>query len=130
MSIQSHVSAYKASVDGKQAAIDSLIKEFKGKRREFVIATLKPCIAKSYDIKLIEGERKAKGTMVLDKSSANYEAARDALYVLVTAIKGRATSSSTEEVTFTKAQLKLAKAYLEQFDSKAKAIKALNEIAQ
>ena len=128
MTIQSHVSAYKKGAALQAHAIAELTKTLKRKTRESVRAELIPCIAKAWGVPLVEGERKAQGTMVFDSTHSEYENAKKALYTLVTAIKGKASSSSTEEVTFTRVQLKQAKSFLAMFESKAQAIKALHEI--
>ena len=64
-------------------------------------AALLPHIATYYGTPLLEGQKKALGTFVLDKEHATYEASRKALGRLVHDVMGTApktTSASTEAV--------------------------------
>lgn len=80
----------------KIAALQAI---YKGKKPEAVRAALLPQVASfpKYAVPVIPGEGKAKGTMVLDREHANYEACRKALGRLVKDIVGGG-SAKAEEV--------------------------------
>lgn len=63
--------------------------EVKGKDADTVRAALLPIVAKKYDVPVIDGERKAKGTKVLDKTAAKYNTAKSALQRLTADIIGK-----------------------------------------
>ena len=128
MSIQTHVSNYRKGKAMQATAIAELTKLLKRKSWDSVRAELMPCVGKSWDVAIVDGEGKATGTLVFDSSAENYENAKKALYDLVKAIKGKKNSGSTEPVKFTQAQIKSAKAYLGLFESRAQAIAALKQI--
>lgn len=52
--------------------------------------------ATTYDVALVEGQRKAKGRMVLSKESAGYHAAHKAAQRLMDALKGDANAEITK----------------------------------
>ena len=99
--------------------IESLRMQYAGKSREAIRLAILADVAsyKKYSVPLLAGEGKAKGSLVLDKTHANYEACRKALGRLVVAISGEV-SAKREADTFkpTKAQLKAAEAFLAMFD--------------
>ena len=101
-------------------ARNALKKHFGRKGRNTVREALLPVFAQAYDVPLVEGERKAAGTLVLDKEAKNYEACRKTLGNTITFICGAA-SSGKVEAEFTKAQLKAAKQFLALFDSVSQA---------
>ena len=116
-SIKSNVTLALKSAETYGKAIDDLRKDFKGATHEDTRATLLPLVAHRYGTPLIEGERKAKGTFVLDKEHASYETSRKALGRLVTAILGPKESNRTEPVNpFARA--------VTQFKTKQQALKA------
>ena len=59
------------------------------RRREAGRAKLLPLVAKFYSVAVVEGQGKAKGTMVMDSESAKYEAAKTALRRMVDDIYGK-----------------------------------------
>lgn len=81
----------------------------KGKSPEVVRAELLPIVAAHYAVPLVDGERKAKGTKVLDTSAPKYEAAKTALRRLVADICG-AGNAKSEEIAVPAHIAKLAKA--------------------
>ena len=113
MTVQKFVSDYRKGKAMQANAIAELTKLLK---------------RKAWDVPMVEGSGKAKGTMVLDSDAENYENAKRALFDMVTAIKGKKNSGNTELPKFTQAQLKSAKAYLALFESRAQAITALKQL--
>ena len=99
--------------------IESLRMQYAGKSREAIRLAILADVAsyKKYSVPLLAGEGKAKGSLVLDKTHANYEACRKALGRLVSAIAGEV-SAKREADPFkpTKSQLKAAEAFLALFD--------------
>lgn len=130
MTVQKFVSDYRKGKAMQANAIAELTKLLKRKAWDSVRAELMPCVSKAWDVPMVEGSGKAKGTMVLDSDAENYENAKRALFDMVTAIKGKKNSGNTEEDApkFTQAQLKSAKAYLALFESRAQAITALKQL--
>lgn len=128
MTVQKFVSDYRKGKAMQATAIAELTKLLKRKAWDSVRAELMPCVSKAWDVPMVEGSGKAKGTMVLDSDAENYENAKRALFDMVTAIKGKKNSGNTELPKFTQAQLKSAKAYLELFESRAQAITALKQL--
>ena len=88
------VATYNSGVDGLRAHLS------KGTHAE-ARAVLLPHVATYYGTPLLDGQKKALGTKVLDKEHATYEASRKALGRLVHDVMGTApasTSASTEAV--------------------------------
>jgi hypothetical protein len=88
------VATYNTGVDGLRAHLS------KGTHAE-ARASLLPHVATYYGTPLLDGQKKALGTKVLDKEHATYEASRKALGRLVHDVMGTApasTSASTEPV--------------------------------
>ena len=88
------VATYNTGVDGLRAHLS------KGTHAE-ARAVLLPHVATYYGTPLLDGQKKALGTKVLDKEHATYEASRKALGRLVHDVMGTApasTSASTEPV--------------------------------
>jgi hypothetical protein len=88
------VATYNSGVDGLRAHLS------KGTHAE-ARAVLLPHVATYYGTPLLDGQKKALGTKVLDKEHATYEASRKALGRLVHDVMGTApasTSASTEPV--------------------------------
>ena len=70
--------------------------EVKGKAPEAVRALLLPIVAKHYGVGLVDGERKAAGTKVLDKAAPKYEAAKKAIQRLTADICGGGVAKTEE----------------------------------
>ena len=104
MSIQQMVINALKSVHAYAEAIEGLRKALKGKGRDKVRATLLPYVAAFYGVPVIDGEGKAQGTMVLDKTHEKYEGARKALSRLTDSISGEVpqSNSRTEKVVVPK----------------------------
>ena len=88
------VATYNSGVDGLRAHLS------KGTHAE-ARAVLLPHVATYYGTPLLDGQKKALGTKVLDKEHATYEASRKAIGRLVHDVMGTApttTSASTEPV--------------------------------
>jgi hypothetical protein len=66
------------------------------KQREAGRAALLPMIGKFYGVAVVDGQRKAVGTMVLDSESESYEAAKTALRRMVDDIYGKNPSGSSK----------------------------------
>lgn len=93
--------------------------KLKGKSADTVRATLLPVVGKHYAVPVIDGERKAKGTKVLDKTAEKYNTAKSALQRLVADIVG-ASNGKGEELEVPEHIMALA----------AKLAKACNEYEQ
>ena len=119
---------------GLESDIFALCAEFKGKTREDVRATLLPIVAehKRYGVPLVDGQKKAAGTKVLDTAHPQYEACRKFLTRLVKAVMpAEATESAKKEEV--KAPAKLVAATLalvfeagvtkDEFEAYIKAVK-------
>ena len=91
-------------------------------------AEILPAVASFYGVGVIDGERKAAGTKVLDKDAPRYETAKRALSKLLGELyeTPKAEPKSMRISAETRAA---AKAYLAQFDNVADAIKALRVVA-
>lgn len=74
MSLATHINTALSHADAYAEAIEKArtCPEIKGKSREEVRAALLPIVAANRGCPLVDGERKAKGTKVLDRSHANY----------------------------------------------------------
>ena len=73
------VEAGKAALAQYNDAIRAARPALKGKSEDEVREALKPILSAFYAVPLIEGQRKAKGTMVFDAAAPHYEAAKAAL---------------------------------------------------
>lgn len=71
--------------------------KLKGKSADVIRATLLPIVAAHYAVPVVDGERKAKGTKVLDKTAEKYNTAKSALQRLSADIVG-VTSGKGEEL--------------------------------
>ncbi len=80
-----------------EIARNALKKEFARKSWDTVRTALLPVFAQVYEVKLVDGEGKAKGTKVLDSDAKNYEACRRTLSNTVTFICGAKKSSGKVE---------------------------------
>ena len=82
--------------------IEQLRKTFKGKERDVITKAIIGDVASypKYLVPLVDGEGKAKGTKVLDKGHAKYEACRKALQRIVNDIMGKSSGATepTEEI--------------------------------
>jgi len=89
--------------------IEQLRKTFKGKERDVITKAIIGDVASypKYLVPLVDGEGKAKGTKVLDKTHAKYEACRKALQRIVSDIMGKS-AGSQEEVEVPEEVLKAA----------------------
>lgn len=68
----------------------------KCKSSDEIRTILLPIVADYYSVPVIEGERKAKGTKVLDKTAVKYEAAKKSLQRLVGDIVGDSAAKKEE----------------------------------
>ena len=99
MSKATHTTTVHAVLNAAHAygdGIDALRKAFKGKSADVVRAALLADVASypKYAVPLVDGEGKAEGTKVLDKTHAKYEACRKALGRLVSDIMGKSSGAS------------------------------------
>lgn len=102
MSVQFNVNLFCKSGVTKAQAIDALTKELKRKSPATVRATIMPFVGKFWSVALVDGEGKAKGSKVLDKTAPKYENAKRDLYDLVKAITGTQSSGKKEAVAVPK----------------------------
>lgn len=110
--------------------VAELRKLYRRKSPEVIRAALLPDVASfpKYNVKLVPGEGKAEGTMVLDSEHPKYEACRKALGRLVSDIVGEV-SAKSEPTPVSRAHRAAAKAYLAQFETLSAAIAALRAVA-
>lgn len=102
MSVQFNVNLFCKSGVTKAQAIDALTKELKRKSPATVRTTLMPFVGKFWSVALVDGEGKAKGSKVLDKTAPKYENAKRDLYDLVKAITGTQSSGKKEPIAVPK----------------------------
>lgn len=93
MSIKSNVVAALNSAAAYGEAIRALKADCAKLDREAGRAAMLPAVAEYYEVPLVDGERKAKGTKVLDTSADKYEAAKTAIRRLVADVYGPVASS-------------------------------------
>ena len=64
-------------------AIEALKASLKGKKYDSAYALVMPIVATKYSVPLIDGKGKATGRMVMDRTAKSYEAAKDAIQVIL-----------------------------------------------
>lgn len=109
-------------------SIEELRKYFANKSPEAVRAALLPEVAEFYGVGLVEGQKKAAGTLVLDKEAKGYEAAKKALQRLVSDVLGKQGKQADEvevPAELIAAAQKLAKLANQYEGSRSLAAKAL-----
>lgn len=91
-----HAALHAAHTYGEKIA--ALRKLYRRKSPEVIRAALLPDVASfpKYGVRLVPGEGKAEGTMVLDKGHAKYEACRKALQRIVNDIMGKSSAAKEE----------------------------------
>lgn len=129
MSIQSNVTNALNAAGSYNEAVQALKKALAGKAADVIRAALLPHVAAYYEVAVVDGAGKAKGTKVLDKDASKYHTAKKALMRLTDAIAAEASKSQTEEVEvpaeLLAAAAKLAKLAREYKDAKSLASRAL-----
>ena len=97
MTLSTHITNALASAHAYENAIDLARKDAKGMTHDQVRAVILPIVASNpkYDVPLIDGMGKAKGTKVLDSTHAKYETARKAINRLLSDICGDKPASSS-----------------------------------
>jgi hypothetical protein len=113
MSVQSNVNLFCKSKATKDEALVALTKDLKRKSRESVRSTLMPFVGKFWGVKIVDGEGKAKGSMVFDSGAEKYENAKRDLYDLVKAICGTQSSGKKEVVVPKKLATNITKEIIE-----------------
>lgn len=113
--------AYAKAIDDLRRACARLTYE---KAREQIL----PAVASFYKVGLVEGQRKAAGTMVMDSDAAGYEKAKRALTRLMAELYEVEPTPKKSMRLSTEAR-SAAKAYLAQFKNVQDAIKALRIVA-
>ena len=128
MTIATNVHTALTAAATYSTAVDALRKDFKGKPTDAVRSGLLPHVAAFYAVPVIDGEKKAVGTKVLDKAAPKYEAAKKALQRLTRDIMGD-TSDKAEEIEvpaeLLAAAAKLAKLAAQYEGARSLASKAL-----
>ena len=128
MSIAINVTNALNAANAYNDAIVALRTDFKGKDADAIRLGLLPHVAAYYAVPLVDGQKKAEGTKVLDKTHAKYEAAKKALQRLTKDIIG-ASSGAEEEIEIPAellaAAAKLAKLANEYEGARSLASKAL-----
>ena len=114
-----------------QASADKLAMHFKGKSIKQVKAELLKPMASAYKVKLVEGKGKAKGTLVLNSNSPDYEACRKMIGRVAKAVTTKRTPKPkvvASQPRYSRKVQSLIKALREQFDSAKDARKAFNAL--
>ena len=125
MSIKANVTKFITGTTARAESIVALKLAFKGKSKDAVRTALLSIVAadKRYNVPVVPGASKAKGSMVMDSSAPKYETARSMLANMVSAIvDGKKPSFKYE---FTRKQRSAAKVYLALFANAAEAKAAL-----
>lgn len=111
-------------------AIDGLRKLCAKLDRDAARAEMLPIVAAYYKVPVVDGERKAAGTKVLDKGAAGYETAKRAVSKLLADIYGStAPKAEPKRRRVSKDVRAAAEAYLANFESVAEAIAVLRAVA-
>lgn len=111
-------------------AIDGLRRLCANLDRDAARAELLPIVAAYYKVPVVDGERKAAGTKVLDKNSAGYETAKRAVSKLLNDIYGSTTAKAEPKRQRVSKEVRaVAEAYLSNFESVAEAVKVLRLVA-
>ena len=119
-----HAAAYGASIAALRKACAKL-------DRDAARVEILPTGAAFYGVPVIDGERKAAGTKVLDKTAKNFESARKALSRLLADIYGSDKPKAEAKAMRVAKDLRAAaEAYLANFDDVAEAIKVLRAVAK
>lgn len=118
----SAATSYAAAIDGLRAECAKLTYE---KAR----AEILPAVASFYSVAVIEGQRKATGTLVLDKDAKSYGAAKRALSRLLADLY-ETPKAEPKSMRLSADLRRAAEAYLANFDSVADAIAALRHITK
>jgi hypothetical protein len=82
--LTANVKSALASGEAYLKSIELIKRDLKGKDYPTARALILPIVAEKYSVPVVEGQRKAKGTMVLDKNAKQYETARDAISNILT----------------------------------------------
>ena len=64
-------------------AIEALKASLKGKKYDSAYALVMPIVATKYNVPLVDGKGKAKGRKVMNSTAKSYEAAKDAIQVIL-----------------------------------------------
>ena len=111
-------------------AIDGLRKLCAKLDRDAARAEMLPIVAAFYKVPVVDGERKAAGTKVLDKDAPRYLAAKMALQRLLADIYGKPEAApAPKQRRVSKDVRAAAEAYLANFESVAEAIAVLRAVA-
>ena len=89
-----NVDAALAARDAYMASLAKAREHFKGATRDDVRAVLVPIVGEFRAVPIVDGERKAKGTKVLDSSAKNYETAKRDLTRILADICGPVSADS------------------------------------
>lgn len=133
MSLFTIIQEIKAHNDALQKNVNKLAVHFKGKKADAIRTELLPLLAKAYDVAVVDGSGKAKGTKVLDSSAEAYEACRKMLGRIVKAVctkKARKPKKPESHARYSANARKFAKAFRKEFGSLSAAVAALRAIAK
>jgi len=98
MSIKSNVLKALNAAHSYGDAITSLKTDCAGMSRDAAKVAMLPTVAEFYKVKIVDGQKAAKGTKVLNKDCEGYEAARKALQRLLDDVIGVESSAKHEPV--------------------------------
>ena len=128
MSIKANVAKFIKGTNERAEAVVALKATYKGKSEAVVRTALLPIVAAwpKYNVPVVAGAGKAKGTMVMDSSAAKYETARSMLADMVAKVLSKRPKPSAKyEYVFSRKQKAGAKAYLALFANADEAKAAL-----
>ena len=108
MSIKSNVTKALTAAHSYGDAITALKSDCAGMTRDAAKAAMLPTVATFYSVTLVDGQKAAKGTKVLNADCAKYEAAKKAIQRLLDDVIGVAGDSKREPVAVPAAKVAAA----------------------
>jgi hypothetical protein len=105
-------------MDQLEIDLSELQAYFEGDSPELIRASIIWTVAEHYKVPVVEGQRKAAGTYVLDKTASNYETAKKRLQRLVLAIIGNKPKASQTPTAATKKRVDVVAELVDLIKSK------------
>lgn len=105
-------------MDQLEIDLSELQAYFEGDSPELIRASIIWTVAEHYKVPVVEGQRKAAGTYVLDKTASNYETAKKRLQRLVLAIIGNKPKTPQATTTTTKKRVDVVAELVDLIKSK------------
>lgn len=105
-------------MDQLEIDLSELQAYFEGDSPELIRASIIWTVAEHYKVPVVEGQRKAAGTYVLDNTASNYETAKKRLQRLVLAIIGNKPKAPQAPTTATKKRVDVVAELVDLIKSK------------